>query len=98
MPPHRPREDPAPEIQEAIPERKELLYEGYYYDVTDWIKRHPGGRIIEFYTQKGEDATMAIQQFHQRSTKKVMAIMKSLKRRQASDSECEYTLPSITPT
>ena len=92
MPPHKDGgEVLAPEIQEAVPKRKELLYEGYYYDVTEWVKRHPGGRIIEFYTHSGEDATMAIQQFHQRSTKKVMSIMKSLKRRPASDKECKFS-------
>jgi fatty acid desaturase len=69
--------------------RKELLYEGYYYDVTEWVKKHPGGRIIEFYTQSGEDATITIQQFHQRSTKKVMGIMNSLKKRPALETERE---------
>ncbi|ODN03474.1 Fatty acid desaturase 2 [Orchesella cincta] len=63
--------------------RKEVYFEGYFYDVTDWVKRHPGGRIIEFYTKSGEDATLPIQQFHQRSEKKVKAIMSSLKRRPA---------------
>jgi len=73
--------------------KKELLYEGYYYDVTEWVKRHPGGRIIEFYTQSGEDATITIQQFHQRSTKKVMAIMNSLKKRPALQSELDQSIP-----
>ena len=69
------------------PVKKELLYEGYLYDVTEWVRRHPGGKIIEFYTQSGEDSTLAVQQFHQRSTKKVMAIMKSLKHRPATSEE-----------
>lgn len=71
--------------------RKEVLFDGYFYDVTDFVKRHPGGSIIEYYTKNGEDATHAIQQFHQRSTKRVTAIMNSLKRRPASDSESNYT-------
>lgn len=72
-----------------IKPKKEVLYEGYFYDVTDWVKRHPGGRIIEFYTKGGEDATHAIQQFHQRSAKKVNVIMSSLKRRPAEPHECK---------
>lgn len=68
-------------------EKKEVLYDGYFYDVTDWVRRHPGGRIIEFYTKSGEDATLPIQQFHQRSTKKVNIIMSSLKRRPAEAHE-----------
>ncbi|KAG4079795.1 hypothetical protein HA402_014926 [Bradysia odoriphaga] len=69
--------------------RKEVLFDGYFYDVTDFVKRHPGGSIIEYYTKTGEDATHAIQQFHQRSTKRVKAIMSSLRRRPASDNEIQ---------
>jgi len=68
-------------------ERKEILYEGYFYDVTEWIRRHPGGKIIEFYTKKGEDATIPVQEFHNRSTKRVMNIMSSLKKRPATPQE-----------
>lgn len=66
---------------------KEILCDGYFYDVTNFISRHPGGSIIKYYTQTGEDATHAIQQFHQRSAKRVSMMMRSLKRRPASDSE-----------
>jgi cytochrome b involved in lipid metabolism len=65
-------------------EGKEILYEGFYYDVSSFIQRHPGGNVIKFYTEPGEDATMAIQQFHHRSMKQVLAIMKSLPKRPAS--------------
>lgn len=74
-----------------IPGRKEVLFDGNFYDVTDFIKKHPGGSIIEYYTKSGEDGTHAIQQFHQRSIKRVTAIMSSLKKRPASDSESNYT-------
>lgn len=87
MPPHSTSSDPVSVTDTGQTERKEILYEGYFYDVTEWIKRHPGGNIIKFYTESGEDATCAVQQFHQRSTKKVMSIMKSLKRRPAKDQE-----------
>lgn len=46
-----------------------------------------GGKIIEFYTKGGEDATLPIQEFHNRSTKKVAAIMNSLKKRAATPQE-----------
>jgi cytochrome b involved in lipid metabolism len=78
--------------------REEILVEGYFYDVTDWIRRHPGGRIIQFYTKKGEDATLAVQQFHQRSTKRVAAIMAGLKKRPASPQERKHTTsPPLVP-
>jgi len=78
-------EDDFHQTETSPMEIKEILYDGYYYDVTDFARRHPGGNIIDFYTDKGEDATHAIQQFHQRSTKRVTAIMKSFKRRPATD-------------
>jgi cytochrome b involved in lipid metabolism len=61
--------------------KQEILYEGYYYDITSFIPRHPGGSVIKFYTPPGEDATLAIQQFHNRSLKQVLAIMKTLPKR-----------------
>jgi len=69
--------------------RKEVLFDGYFYDVTDFVKKHPGGSIIEYYTKTGEDGTHAIQQFHQRSIKRVKGIMSSFKKRPALDSEIE---------
>jgi len=63
------------------PKRKEIFYEGYLYDVTDWIPKHPGGRVIEYYTDEREDATIPIQQFHHRSIKQILARMKTLPKR-----------------
>lgn len=71
------------------PGTKEILCDGYFYDVTNFVKKHPGGSIIDYYTKSGEDATLAIQQFHQRSTKKIQIMMKSFKKRPAKDSEIE---------
>ncbi|XP_035714578.1 acyl-lipid (8-3)-desaturase isoform X2 [Folsomia candida] len=65
-------------------QRNEILYEGHFYDVTNWIDRHPGGKIIQFYTAPGEDATLAVQQFHNRSLPKTLAIMRGLPRRKAT--------------
>jgi len=72
--------------------RQEIYYDGYFYDVTEWIPRHPGGGVIKFFTQKGEDATIPIQQFHKRSWKKILGILKSLRRRPAEPNERKYEL------
>ncbi|CAL8122106.1 unnamed protein product [Orchesella dallaii] len=70
--------------------RKEIVYDGNYYDVTDFITRHPGGKqIMGYFTNPGEDATSAIQQFHARSFNKVQGIMKSLKSRPVTESPDE---------
>lgn len=75
------------EVERVIGGTKEILCDGYFYDVTDFISRHPGGSIIKYYTQSGEDATHAIQQFHQRSAERVRSMMKAFKKRPALDSE-----------
>lgn len=72
-----------------IADRKEILFDGHFYDVTDFIKRHPGGHVITYYIKPGEDATHAIEQFHHRSIKRVKTMMGSLKRRPASDRESD---------
>ncbi|ODM88962.1 Fatty acid desaturase 2 [Orchesella cincta] len=58
-------------------ETKEIFYDGHYYNVTEFIKRHPGA----------EDATVPIQQFHSRSIAKVHGIMKSLPCRPQTDAD-----------
>lgn len=75
------------EEQHYVSGTKEILCDGYFYDVTNFIDRHPGGSIIKYYTKSGEDATHAIQQFHQRSIKQVRMMMKAFKKRPASDKE-----------
>lgn len=77
-------------VERLIGGTKEILCDGYFYDVTNFISRHPGGSIIKYYTQSGEDASHAIQQFHQRSMKRVRMMMKAFKRRPAADSERMY--------
>jgi len=67
--------------------KKEVLYDGYFYDVTNFIDRHPGGYVIEYYTNTGEDATVPIMMFHHRSKKKVDAIMNTLPKRPALEHE-----------
>lgn len=63
--------------------RKTLFYAGSWYDVTEWTQKHPGGKIIEFYCNSGEDATQAIQQFHLRSFDRVQRLMAPMKIDQA---------------
>jgi hypothetical protein len=63
--------------------RKEVLYKGTLYDVTDFVRRHPGGRIIEMYARPGEDASDAFDQFHRRSIDKVMKTLGTLPSRPA---------------
>lgn len=69
--------------------KKEVLYDGYFYDVTNFIDKHPGGSVIDYYTNTGEDATVPIMMFHHRSKKKVDAIMSCLPRRPAMEHESE---------
>ena len=63
------KKDGAPE------EKKTLIIDGHEYDVTEFIKRHPGGGIIRY--SLGTDATNAFEQFHLRS-KKALKVLKSL--------------------
>jgi len=69
------------------PKRLELQYNGYLYDVTSFIQRHPGGRIIEMFLKTGEDSFNAVQQFHFRSMTKVSAIMESLPKRPITEAK-----------
>lgn len=58
-------------------EKKEMVIGDRVYDVTNFVKRHPGGKIITY--QVGTDATDAYRQFHIRSKKadKVLASLPS---------------------
>ncbi|ODM90156.1 Fatty acid desaturase 3 [Orchesella cincta] len=80
----RQERDTVPKMEEKSEKKFEILYDGYYYDVTEFAKRHPGGDVINLY-KDGDDATIPIQQFHYRSLKTVMAKMKGLSRRPATD-------------
>ncbi|OXA49317.1 Fatty acid desaturase 2 [Folsomia candida] len=65
----------------------EILFDGYYYDITEFSARHPGGDVILYYTEKGEDATQAIQQFHNRFFPKVKSLLETMKKRPATQIE-----------
>lgn len=84
------RSSPPPSLGEESPyliPKKEILYDGYYYDVTSFIERHPGGTVIDYYTVPGEDATVPILEFHNRAKDRVDKIMRSLPRRKAPEHE-----------
>ena len=52
-----------------------LFIDGTVYDVTDFIKKHPGGSVIKYYANS--DATAAFNEFHYRS-KSAKKILQSL--------------------
>jgi len=54
----------------------EILINGTWYNIEDFVKKHPGGRIINFY--RGKNATEAFNEFHNRSPKahKMLKLMK----------------------
>jgi len=78
--------------------RLEILYKGYFYDVTDFVKKHPGGSVIKYYTEKGEDATNVMQQFHNRSMNKIDLMLKSFKKRPISKEDESKSQPSLALT
>jgi fatty acid desaturase len=64
----------------AKDEKRELLIDGQMYDITSFIKKHPGGRVLTFY--EGTDASEAYNEFHMRS-KKANKFLKALPSRPA---------------
>ena len=52
-----------------------IFIDGTIYDITDFIKLHPGGSVIKYYA--GGDATAAFNEFHHRS-RYAKSILKSL--------------------
>ena len=47
--------------------RKKIYINQTCYDITDFVKRHPGGNVILYY--EGQDATMVYKEMHRRSKK-----------------------------
>ncbi|OXA59621.1 acyl-lipid (8-3)-desaturase [Folsomia candida] len=72
-------------------EKKEILHNGYFYDVTNFS--HPGGNIISFFVNNGEDSTNTFRQFHHRSIAKSSLMLQSLPRRKAEPGEYATTIP-----
>jgi acyl-CoA 6-desaturase (Delta-6 desaturase) len=55
--------------------RKTIYINQKCYDITDFVKRHPGGNVLLYY--EGQDATMVYKEMHRRS-KKSDAFLNSL--------------------
>merc|ERR1719231_2004779 len=51
----------------SLDQEKEMIINGTVYDVSGFLKRHPGGSVIKF--QLGSDASDAYNNFHMRSKK-----------------------------
>jgi len=62
----------------------EVFIDGKLYDVTDFMKTHPGGTVIKFYAGQKNDATQAFNNFHHRS-EKAKKMLANLKSREATD-------------
>jgi len=63
----------------SIDSEKEMIVNGRVYDVSSFLKRHPGGSVIKF--QLGTDASDAYNNFHMRSPK-ADKMLKSLPNRE----------------
>mmetsp|Transcript_31433 Transcript_31433/g.100524 ORF Transcript_31433/g.100524 Transcript_31433/m.100524 type:complete len:456 (-) Transcript_31433:142-1509(-) len=76
------RTDAADLTVSSIDTSKEMIIRGRVYDVSDFIKRHPGGSIIKL--SLGSDATDAYNNFHIRS-KKADKMLRALPSRSVAD-------------
>ena len=61
------RTDAADLTISSIDAEKEMIINGVVYDVSAFVKRHPGGKVITY--QLGSDASDAYNNFHLRSKK-----------------------------
>ena len=75
-------------------EKIHMLIDGRVYNVTEFMRKHPGGSIIKFY--KGMDATDAFHAFHNRS-EKAKRLLKSLPSVEKNESEVKIRDDSEDP-
>ena len=68
----------------SIDSEKEMIINGVVYDVSGFIKRHPGGSVIKF--QLGTDASDAFRAFHMRSAK-ANKMLRSLPSREVASAD-----------
>jgi len=73
----------------SLKQDSEMIINGVVYDVSAFMKRHPGGSIIKF--QLGSDASDAYNNFHMRS-KKADKMLRSLPNRPVDASYAEDAL------
>merc|ERR1719313_2004299 len=75
----------APDLRvTSLDQDKEMIINGRVYDVSAFIKRHPGGSVIKF--QLGSDASDSYNNFHMRS-KKANKMLASLPNRPVDEKE-----------
>ena len=75
----------------SLDQDKEMIINGRVYDVSGFVKRHPGGSVIKF--QLGSDASDAYNNFHLRS-KKAGKMLASLPNRAVD--EKEYAMDALS--
>jgi len=73
----------------SLDQEREMIINGVVYDVSTFLKRHPGGSVIKF--QLGSDASDAYNNFHIRS-KKADKMLRSLPSRPVDASYAEDAL------
>ena len=62
---------------------EKIFIEGQWYDITSFIKRHPGGSIIQSYVN--QDATFVYREMHRRS-KRSNVVLQTLPKLEIEDS------------
>mmetsp|Transcript_287 Transcript_287/g.505 ORF Transcript_287/g.505 Transcript_287/m.505 type:complete len:425 (+) Transcript_287:101-1375(+) len=69
--------------EQEVGSDNEILIDGRWYDIADFSKKHPGGKVITYYA--GQNASEAYHEFHNRS-KTAARYLKNLKSREAGPS------------
>ena len=69
-----------------------IYIEEQWYDVTDFINRHPGGNVIKSYVD--QDATLVYREMHYRS-KKARMILQSLPKIETTEKPIVETNPNM---
>uniref|UniRef100_A0A6V3KQU5 Uncharacterized protein n=1 Tax=Lotharella globosa TaxID=91324 RepID=A0A6V3KQU5_9EUKA len=74
-------------------DQTEVLIKGRWYSIKDFARKHPGGRIVNFY--RGKDASQAYREFHTRSTR-ADKWLKNMKSRPAKEGESVVDTDALT--
>eukprot|EP00300_Choanocystis_sp_HF-7_P021775 c20871_g1_i1.p2 GENE.c20871_g1_i1~~c20871_g1_i1.p2 ORF type:complete len:425 (-),score=69.43 c20871_g1_i1:13-1287(-) len=77
----------------ATPPRDEMIIDDRVYDITEFMKRHPGGSVIKY--QAGRDGTALFETFHDRSSK-ARAVLKSLPSRPVEKDDMRRDTSPVT--
>jgi len=88
------RTDAADLTVASIDSEKEMIINGRVYDVSSFMKRHPGGSIIKF--QLGTDASDSYNNFHVRSRGKRGKADKMLNSLPSREVDAEYKVDALS--